>query len=254
MSQIKFEELQIFYTQQGQGQDILCLHGWALDHAMFEPTAKIFESEFRVSNLDLPGFGKSTTLERPFSVEDYAEVIHQFCLELNINKPIIIAHSFGARIALVYASKYPVTKLILTGAAGLKPKRGLDYYLKIYTYKTLKHSSKLKFLKPAMAKLSQRFGSEDYKQTSGVLRQSFVLIVNQDLRSLLPLIQCPTLLIWGEKDEATPLWMGKIMEQEIKDAGLVIFEKDDHFAYWHQLDRFHRIITNFIQEDANHVR
>jgi len=254
MPLIQLNPLQIFYTQQGQGQDILCLHGWAVDHTMFEPTLNAFGYAFRVSNLDLPGFGQSSMLDRPYNVDDYAEVIHQFCLELSITNPIIIAHSFGARIALVYASKYEVCKLILTGAAGLKPKRGLDYYAKVYTYKTLKHLAKHKLFKPYASKLSQRFGSDDYQQTSGVLRQSFVLIVNQDLRSLLPLIKCPTLLIWGEYDDSTPLWMGQVMAKEIPDAGLVVFEKDDHFAYWHQIDRFHRIINSFIQEDKKDAR
>lgn len=62
-----------------------------------------------------------------------------------------------------------------------------------------------------------------------------------------------TLLIWGEHDDATPLWMGKRMEEEIKDAGLVVFENDGHYAYWNQLNRFHAIVNVFLEEDASHV-
>jgi len=59
------------------------------------------------------------------------------------------------------------------------------------------------------------------------MRKILVKVVNEDLRPLLKDIKAPTLLIWGDKDTATPLYMGKIMEEEIPDSGLVILEGQD---------------------------
>ena len=100
--------------------------------------------------------------------------------------------------------------------------------------------------------LKKMFGSEDYRSISGVLRDSFVRIVNEDLSGILKEVKVPCLLIWGDKDDATPLWMGKLMEKEMKDAGLVIFENEGHYAYWNQIQRFNKIVDVFLEKDRNH--
>ena len=81
-----------------------------------------------------------------------------------------------------------------------------------------------------------------------------MLFRSEDLTPLLSQITCPTLLIWGEKDDATPLWMGKIMEKKIPDAGLVIFEDDDHYAYWNQSARFNKISDVFLTDEKESVQ
>ena len=64
-------------------------------------------SSFNVYAIDLPGFGKSD-IGVPLSVEEVTEIVHKFILEMKIEKPIILGHSYGGRVAIVYASKYPV--------------------------------------------------------------------------------------------------------------------------------------------------
>ena len=74
-------------------------------------------------------------------------------------------------------------------------------------------------------------------------------VVNQDLTELFGRFQASTLLIWGDEDTETPLWMGKKMERRIPDAGLVIFEGGSHFAYLEQISRFNTIVRQFLKED-----
>lgn len=252
MTTCTIRNIETYYIQKGQGPDVVCLYGWAQDTRMFEPTLEHLCDRFRVTVFDFPGFGKTGLMSESWSVDDYVGYVREFFTTLKIENPILIAHSFGARVALKYANLFPVRKMILTGAAGLLPKRGWDYHLRIRTYKTLKALTKVEALKPLTQPWLKHFGSEDYKALEGVLRSSFVKIVNEDLRPCLPKIQAPTLLIWGELDEATPLWMGKVMEQEIPDAGLVVFEKDNHYAYWNQLNRFHTVIDVFLNEEVKH--
>ena len=94
--------------------------------------------------------------------------------------------------------------------------------------------------------LQTKYGSADYNALDDEMKKTFVKVISEDLRPLLPKIRASTLLIWGEKDQDTPLWMGKTMEQEIPDAGLVVFENDDHFAYLRQWQRFVQVVRAFL--------
>ena len=97
--------------------------------------------------------------------------------------------------------------------------------------------------------ISKRIGSKDYQNVSGVMRKTFVRIVNEDLKNLLPKIKPPTLLIWGENDQATPVSNGKLMERLIPDSGLVILRNAGHFSYLENLDEFLLITENFLKDD-----
>ena len=246
-------QIKSYYTQQGAGLDVLCLVGWGQDSQMFQPTADFLADRFRVTVVDFPGFGQSETMHEAWDLDAYVQWLDALLKTMDVDNPIIIAHSFGARVAIKYQLTRPVHKLVLTGAAGIRPKRSLDTILRIYTYKTLKQVFRIPFLTQFQETLRKLFGSDDYKALSGVLRASFVKIVNEDLTPYLKHIEVPTLLIWGDQDDATPLWMAKKMEKEIKDAGLVIFENDGHYAYWNQLSRFHAIVRVFLKEDEKHA-
>lgn len=252
MTFIKVDDINTYYTQMGNGPDVLCLVGWGQDTRMFEPTQQALSKYFRVTCIDYPGFGQSEPMKSPWSVDDYVSWLHSCLTELNISKPIIIAHSFGARVALKYNLKYPIKKLVFTGAAGIRPKLKLSTKLRIRTYKILKKLVQIPLFKMYEEDLKKAFGSEDYRAISGVLRDSFVRIVNEDLSDTLHKVEVPCLLIWGDKDDATPLWMGQMMEKEMKDAGLVIFENEGHYAYWNQIHRFNKIVDVFLEKDRNH--
>jgi pimeloyl-ACP methyl ester carboxylesterase len=93
-------------------------------------------------------------------------------------------------------------------------------------------------------------GSADYRAATGVMRGTLVRIVNEDLRSLLPDIRIPVLLIWGDQDTETPIADGRLMERLIPDSGLVVFEGAGHYAYLEQPGRFCRIVEVFLRDDA----
>lgn len=255
MPQISINELTIHYNDnQHTGRCVVLLHGWGQSKAMMEPIEQQFINDFRVINLDLPGFGASDLPFKPWGVYEYTAFLKDFLDAINVENPILIAHSFGARLAIIFASLHATQKLILTGAAGIKPKRSVAYHLRVRTYKMAKIVFKLPGLNKHQESMSRFFGSADYRAISGVMRQSFVKIVNEDLTPLLSQITCPTLLIWGEKDDATPLWMGRIMEKKIPDAGLVVFEDDDHYAYWNQSARFNKISDVFLADEKESVQ
>jgi len=227
--------LRVHYTREGKGAPLLLLHGWGQNLSMMRFISDHFKSRFEVVNIDLPGFGESEEPPVSWDIQAYAQFLRQLLELFHLSNPSIVAHSFGARIALYYASMYPVNKLCLTGAAGIKKPRNIAYYGKVYLYKLLKHFKK-----------QVSMGSSDFQNASDTMRGVLVKSVEEDLRVLLKQISCETLLVWGENDEATPLWMGEVMEKEMMNATLIVLEHDDHFAYFHQPQRFIAILEYFL--------
>lgn len=250
MSYTNINGIKTFYEKKGeQGKDVLLLHGWGQNTEMMDYIAEGLKAHFVVYNIDFPGFGKSEEPNEAFSVSDYAEFIHEFTDKMGIKNPIIIAHSFGCRVALHYARKYPVLKMVLTGAAGVRDKRGIKYYAKTYFYKFGKHVLSLPLLNKYKAKWQNAKGSEDYKNASGIMRTILVKTVNDDVSPFLKDINVETLLVFGQNDEATPVSKGEYMEKHMPNATLVVFENDDHYAYFHQGERFNRVLDAFLRRD-----
>ena len=98
-------------------------------------------------------------------------------------------------------------------------------------------------------KLRQKYGSRDYAALDEEMRKTFIKVISQDLSDLYGRFHASTLLIWGDEDTETPLWMAKEMEERIPDAGLVILEGGTHFAYLEQLQRFNLIVRQFLKGD-----
>lgn len=250
MANIVINDLNIYYEKSGRKKEkVLLLHGWGQNTEMMAYIANHLKTYFTVYNLDLPGFGKSDEPKTSWSVENYTDFIRLFCIENKIENPIIIGHSFGCRIAQVYASKYPVSKMVLTGAAGVRDKRTMQWYIKTYTYKLGKKLLSLPFLTKYQEQFKKNAGSEDYKNSSGVMRETLVKVVNHDTSSILKDIKTETLLVFGENDTATPVSKGKYMEENMPNATLIVFENDDHYAYFHQSDRFNRVLDAFLLEN-----
>ena len=250
MSLMRIDDIDLHYERYGEkGRHVLLLHGWGQNYEMMAFIGEFLKSHFIVYNFDLPGFGQSSEPPETWGTEDYCLFLRHFCEEESIENPIIIGHSFGCRIALQYACRFPVHKMVLTGAAGIRDKRGIDYYVRVYTYKLGKKLLSLKPFEKYREQLMKNAGSEDYRNASGVMRSSFVKIVNEDLTGILKDIPCETLLVFGEYDEATPVEKGKQMEKLMPNAALVIFENDDHYAYFHQANRFCLVLDAFLRSD-----
>ena len=254
-----FAQLQgvnVHYEQQGdRGSPVLLLHGWGCSIQHFAPITAELKKDHRVTVIDCPAHGQSGRPPEPWGVGEFAECTKEIIEQLGIAPCDVIAHSFGGRVALYMAAHWPETinRLVITGGAGLKKpqteeqKRGEEYQKK---KKALLGLTKLPLVggvaQKSLKALQEKYGSADYNALDDEMKKTFVKVISQDLRPLLPEIQASTLLIWGENDTETPLWMGQAMEKEIRDAGLVIFEGDDHFAYLHQWQRFVTVVRAFL--------
>ncbi|MBB3113219.1 pimeloyl-ACP methyl ester carboxylesterase [Paenibacillus phyllosphaerae] len=250
--QITIDGLNINYQVAGEGQEVLLLHGWGAELNTFAAVHANLAQHFKVYSIDFPGFGKSQEPREVWGNTEYVEFLHKFIQAMGIKRPILLGHSFGGRISIEYASKYDVKKLVLTNTAGIKPKRKLQYYVKVYTYKAVKNILRIPglhlFRDRVLNYWKARTGSTDYKNASGVLQQILVRVVNTDLKHVMPQIKAPVLLIFGETDTATPVEHGKTMEKLMPDAGLVVL-KTGHFSYLERPQEFAIIVNKFLEKD-----
>lgn len=244
--------LQIHYDIRGEGAPVLLLHGWGASIQAMLPIANYLVSIGRKAiTFDFPGFGESEMPKEPWGVPEYAELTLAFMKEMQLEGCDLICHSFGGRVTILLASEHPnlFQKLVLVDAAGIRPKRGLKYYYKVYSYKLGKRMKKIAWLN-RLFRLEERqknAGSIEYRSLpNDVMRQTFSRVVNLDLTPKLKSIKNPTLLIWGTNDQDTPLYMAEMMEKHIPDAGLVMFEGAGHFSYADQYQRFCVVIKAFL--------
>ena len=249
------ENININYEVYGEGKDVLVLHGWGAEIRAIKPIADALSAKFRVWILDLPGHGESDLPPENWDVYSYADFVKKTADELGIKNPILIGHSFGGRLSIILAAKKLLNppKIILVDSAGIKPDRGIDYYFRVYTYKLAKRVAACagKLSKSLEDRIKSKFGSSDYKNAAKALRSVFVRVVNEDLTYLLKDINCPTLLFWGENDDATPLSDAKKMEQLIPDAGIVTVPGGGHFSYLDNFPMFNAVANKFLEKDVD---
>lgn len=242
--------MQVKYDLIGEGPAIILMHGWGCQSSTLNSIANIAAEQHTVYNLDLPGFGKSDEPHEMWGVNEYAQMLEEFVSKLYIKNPIVLGHSYGGRVGILYSSRNSVDRLILVDAAGIKPKRSLKYYFKVYSFKAGKHLTRL-FLGKAKAEerieaMRKKRGSSDYAGSSPIMRAVMSKSVNQDLKFAMPAIKAPTLLIWGENDTATPISDAKIMEKLIPDAGLVSFPGCGHYSFLDNPHQFAAVLRSFI--------
>ena len=249
----------VYYEIHGEtGSRVVLLHGWGCSTEMMEGLAESLREHHRVLIADFPGHGKSERPPEPWGVPEYGKCLRELLQELDFCPCAVVGHSFGCRVAALLASEDPelFTRMVFTGAAGLKPRPTEEGKKRAEAFrrgKAMAHMlEKVPLLKHPGEKLEERlrrkYGSPDYLALDEEMRQTFVRIVNQDLRDCYPRIRQSTLLIWGDADTETPLWMGQEMEKMIPDAGLVILEGGTHFAYLEQPGRFNTIVNHFLAE------
>jgi pimeloyl-ACP methyl ester carboxylesterase len=241
--------LEVAYRASGSAGSafppVLMLHGWGASLEAVQGIQSGLEGAFYVVALDLPGFGQSEPPPSVWGSPEYAALVREVVERLGLGRVHLIGHSFGGKVGIYLAARWPelVERLVLVNSAGIRPRRTARYYVKVGAYKAARRLARST---PLAEPLLARFGSTDYRQ-AGRMRPILVRVVNEDIRPLLPRVQAPTLLVWGERDDETPLAGGQLMERLMPDAGLVVFPGAGHYAYADDLPRFCRVVSNFLK-------
>ena len=250
--QVKIKDWDINYEVQGEGEPVVFLHGWLTDLETMKPISTNLVKTHKVYLVDVVGFGKSSLPKEPLNSQDFAEFVKEFLEKLDIKNPVLIGHSNGGRIIINAVGKNMVKakKIVLIDSAGIKPKRSVGYYIKVTVFKTGKLFLNLlpntKGIKEFKERLRGKVGSSDYKASPTVLKDTMKIILNEDVKELLPNIKVPTLLIWGGMDKSTPISDAKIMEKLIPNAGLVEYPYGTHFSYLENVENCKLVLDSFL--------
>ena len=216
---ICFKSSKIFYEVQGEGEATAFLCGWGYGSDAIKPLArgvagkKIF--------IDFPMFGKSEGLKEDWALLDYADLVYAILRKENISRAKIVGHSFGGKVAILLSAKYNITEsLALVCSAGIKPRFSPRKTLAVWRYKFAKKRDKD----------VSGYGSADYLALPPNAKKTFVEIVNTHIKDACKNVRCPTLIIAGKTDDATPLYMQKQLHRLIKNSTLKVF-KGGHFVW-----------------------
>lgn len=246
----KYKDIEIYYETYGNSnKTILILPGWGNTRESFYNIINQLKDKYKIYIIDYPFFGNSPLLNKELTIYDYSELIYNFIKQNKINKPIIIAHSFGGRIASIICSKIKVNKLILIDVAGIK-RINIKVFIKNKVYKLLK---KLTYLLPKCIqvkirnKLLLKFSSTDYLNIPSIMKKTFQNIIKEDLRKYYKSINTDTLIIWGEKDLDTPLKDGIYLNKIIKNSGLIIYKNSSHFSYLDNSYLTNKILKEYLK-------
>lgn len=252
---IDIDGLRLHYEESGPeaGRPVVLMHGWGCDHTTVRSIAAVLAPGMHVYNLDLPGHGLTPEPPEVWGVPEYTDFVEKFIDRLGLHDPVLIGHSFGGRISLLLGSRRPLSKIVLVDAAGIKPKRSLKYYIKVYSFKAAKKILPLilgkKRGEAAINAWRGKAGSDDYRNSSPLMRAVMTKSINLDLKYVMPSIKASTLLIWGENDTATPLSDAKYMEKHIPNAGLVCFPDCGHYSFLDNPGGFRAVMRNFFQDE-----
>ncbi len=249
--------IKINYEQKGEGELVVLLHGWGSNIKLFANLIELLSAKYKVVAMDMPGFGESEEPPSAWCVDDYVDFVIDFLKDMNAEKVTLLGHSFGGRVIIKLNSRkdlpFEINKVILVDSAGILPPKSNKKSFRTYYYKfgkaVLSTGIAKKIAPDALENFRKKMGSADYAAASPLMRQVLVKVVNEDLEPLLPNIKCPTLLIWGVNDTATPLSDGEKMEKLIPDAGLVKLENAGHYSFLEQQFTFNRVMSSFMKLD-----
>lgn len=238
----------MFYLKFGDSKKcIVFLHGWGADLNSFL-WAKDYFSEFSLLFVDFPGFGKSPEPNEVYSVEDYASELKSLIDENAFEEIVLVGHSFGGRVAIkfafLYQDCYLNIKLFLIDSAGVLPKRTIKYRFNVWRFKRCKKKA---LSNEKYKKKLEDFGSNDFKQLSSNMKKTFVCVVNEDLFPQAKKIKSETILLWGEKDKETKLYMAKKLHKAIKNSQLYVIKNAGHFSFLDNKKAFLILLDRFVK-------
>ncbi|MEK7482470.1 MAG: alpha/beta hydrolase [Patescibacteria group bacterium] len=244
---------------------LIILHGWQSSKEKWQRVKKFLETQsLKVVVPDLPGFKLENQLDKPWNLDNYVEWLSSILKNTNDfpGQVFLLGHSFGGRVAVKFAVKYPekLKGLILVAAAGIKKKktiwdRILLAVIKLTRKLGVEETTFEKTPWHILRKLFYRYflRKTDYLNATARQKEIMKSALEDDLKPLLETISTKTLIIWGKKDKATLLKDGRLMNDKIKNSRLEILENIGHTPHLENPALLSQKIKTFIVESENNL-
>ena len=256
--------INLSYTDQGEGVPLVFIHAFPLSSAMWEPQIKQFSQNYRVVAIDLRGHGESDASLWYFTLDDYAKDIHALLTHINIKEATFIGLSMGGYTLFSLYRKFPelVKAMVLADtraqADSEEAKAGRFAMVQAAFQNGPQAIAEMMIPKIlASSTIQHRKDIVDRIQTiilnnqsSGIIVDLMAMAQRPDSTTLLSQISCPTLIIVGEHDVATPPAEAQYMKDRIQDAKLVTIPQAGHMSNLEQSDAFNRALSEFLAEST----
>jgi non-heme chloroperoxidase len=257
--------VRLHITDAGEGRPIILIHGWPLSDEMFEyQYNELIKNNFRAIGITLRGFGKSDKPYGAYNYDVFASDIEKVLSKLDINDAVLVGFSMGGAIAIRYVSMFDgahISKLILCGAAAPRwtqcenfrynlPKFEVDELIELNSKdrpQLLSNFSKIfSANKSSLNKgIKHWLSGINLSASSYATAQCLIALRDSDLRSDLPKISIPTLILHGEKDKICSFDLANQMHVNIKDSQLIPFKNSGHSLFLEETDKFNTELMNF---------
>lgn len=239
--------------ETGKGQAVVFLHGWLSTGEIWDiPT--FIKQKYHVVTIDLPGHG-NVPLTQPLSLSEYAKIVEEVIEKLKLQRPIIVGHSMGGKIAAKLAITNPalVSSLILIASPCAKV---------VTISRKIKHAigkvgkrvvSILPLSKARKDQIKQWYYTRIFKEQEFVeaskneaVKNTFLNLVNEDITKALKKLTVPISIIWGDKDTVLPVEHGAKLRKTIKGSKFYIVNNSGHFPFIDQRKPFYMLLDKII--------
>lgn len=230
-------------------QSLVLLHGWGQSVAFWEDLADQLSREYKIYIVDLPGWGMSQEPATVWDTEQYANFVKEFLRHLDIQNPMLLGHSFGGRIALKFAERYHVKKLVLYSSPGVP-----------YTsFKRKLHVVGLQVMRYLIPNILYKMHSDRLKHTSYTnthqinrsrsRRMLDIYIHNSYEEKSPPVYKGPVLLIYGSDDKIVPPKAIQSLRSRMRSSNIktVVIEGATHFGHLESPVAFYKHMNNFLE-------
>ena len=222
MDTVAVNGINLAYTRLGKGTPLMLVHGFPLDSSSWNEIIPFLKDHFDLILPDLRGFGKSTTVESPYTLSDMADDLADLLDHLGLERTALAGHSMGGYISLAFAKKYPQRVsglgLVASQAAADAPEgrerryktaadvaeKGVGVVVEAMTPKLSADVRVQEFVRGVIERQSKQ-------AVIGALK---AMAVREDLLQILSASNFPLVLIHGDTDQLIPLERAK----EIKSA------------------------------------
>jgi pimeloyl-ACP methyl ester carboxylesterase len=263
MNEIRLGDLRLAYAEAGEGPPLVLLHGGLVDSRSWRWQLEGLAGDFRVLAWDAPGFGRSSDVPESWRMEDFADAAAVWIRALGVERPHLLGLSWGSSIALEVYRRHPdlPASLILASAyagwagslppdqvaarlegalaaAGLPPREMVERWSGVFSA-----AATSAVREELMAIWADNAGGRN----PGGYRASVRSMADADLRNVLPRIRIPTLLLYGELDDRSPLPVARELHAGIPGSELVVLPGVGHMTSAEAPDAFDAEVRRFIR-------
>lgn len=264
MDRIDVGDFRIAFERRGTGPPLVLLHGALADSRSWRRQLDALSDEFTVVAWDAPGCGRSSDPPEIFELSDYADVLAAFLDEVGVERPHVLGLSFGGGLALEFYRRYPTTPrtLVLASAyagwaGSLPPEAVEERRRKGMQQSELSPEQVVRIWIPTL--LSESASVEVIAETAAIMsdfhpagmRAMLHAFAEADCRDVLPTIDVPTLLLYGDADQRSPLNVARDLHAEIPTSELVVMPGVGHVGNVEAPETFNNEVRSFLRSNQS---